>query len=378
MDIRTLQSAIARLVAERAGDPLESPKNLAVSLAAEAGTLLSLYRALSERQKLTDPYAREAAGDALASIVLYALQLAGRLDVDTAAVIEARLPADLAGSLGPPPSQDAAVVAEAASVSAPAPEPVKAAAGPAAAEPPAAKTEARKRGGAPEIIAVKVAATPAPRKATAAQVEVIVIEDDDAAVKAVAPVAAAPHPTAAPVPAPATTAPAKTATTAPAKTATTAPATTAAAATAELPAAAPGSPNPPVAAPPQAPPSAADALDSELADLDEAPSTPFVPSVAPLVPEPYQRLDTQAVLDLAKALTREVDRNTRDDPTLRDLRDELETLVRTLYAANAKKAWIAGSLKSVRGCLEASLSHGFAEDIRAAVFLARIDVLLED
>ena len=95
-------------------------------------------------------------------------------------------------------------------------------------------------------------------------------------------------------------------------------------------------------------------------------------------PDPYEHIDAEEVLDLAKVLAKQLDRSTRDDPVLRDLRDELETLSRSLYAASTKKAWIAGSLRSVRSHLEEALSHSFAEEVRAAEFIGRIDGLLAD
>jgi hypothetical protein len=343
MDIRTLQTALARIAEERAGDALHAPKNVALALAADAGILLSLFRGLGEHQNLQDDLSREAAADALTSIVVSVAQLANHIGMDASAALRARIKgrpapplAPLAAPAPPEPAADAApasaptpaAAAEPTPVptpeptpapeppaAAPAPAPAMAAAAPApAADPPArvAKAPERKRG-APEVIAVKVAAAPSNASVPAASqgVEVIVLDDE--------PDADATPPAAAPV---------------------------------EAPAAAPS---------------------GELA----APQAAAAPAAQPApVAEPDHRIDPEQVLEMAKALTRQLERSTRDDPVLRDLRDELETLRRSLYASSTKKAWIAGSLRSLRGHLEDALSHAFAEDVRAAEFIAHIDALL--
>ena len=312
MDIRTLQTALARLAEERAGDPLHAPKNLALSLAADAGILLSLFRGLTEQQPLQDDLAREAAADALTNILVDVAQLANHIGMDASAALRARIKGRPAPALAPLPQ-----AAPAAPQTVPAPEPAARASAPAAAgsasvaatpapvkdvpvpapeaPPPAAQAPAdvapaRKRA-APAVIAVKVAPEPPPRApAAATAVEVIVFEEEDE------------------------------------------------------PASSPASGSVPAGAAP---------------DVD-----------------PHERLDTEQVLDMAKALARQLERSTRDDPVLRELRDELETLRRSLYASSAKKAWIAGSLASIRNHLEEALSHAFAEEVRAAEFVARIDALL--
>jgi hypothetical protein len=322
MDIRTLQTALARIAEERAGDPLQAPKNIALSLAADAGILLSLFRGLTEQQNLQDELAREAAADALTNILVDVARLANHIGMDASAALRARIKGRPAPALAPPapvePAQAATAAPERSARAAPVPEPAVApeapaptpaadapaaapakpvpapaeAARPSAAEPAAAPADAapaRKRAG-PAVIAVKVAPEPPARTPAAPAVEVIVL--DDAASQAAAAPAAAPAARAAPP---------------------------------------------------------ADA---------------------------HERIDPEQVLEMAKALARQLERSKRDDPVLRELRDELETLSRSLYASSTKKAWIAGSLASIRSHLEEALMHAFAEEVRAAEFVARIDVLL--
>jgi pyruvate/2-oxoglutarate dehydrogenase complex dihydrolipoamide acyltransferase (E2) component len=322
MDIRTLQTALARIAEERAGDPLHAPKNLALSLAADAGILLSLFRGLTEQQPLQDDLAREAAADALTNILVDVAQLANHIGMDASASLRARIkgrpapalaalaqsaPAALkqGPSAAPAPSVPAAAPATPApapTAEAPAVPPAKAPpASPESVQPPAAEpvappadaAPARKRA-APAVIAVKVAPEPPARTPAAAAVEVIVLDDEASQ--------AAAAPDAAPAAAPAARA---------------------------------------------APPAGA-----------------------------HDRIDPEQVLEMAKALARQLERSTRDDPVLRELRDELETLSRSLYASSTKKAWIAGSLASIRGHLDEALTHAFAEEVRAAEFVARIDALL--
>jgi hypothetical protein len=329
MDIRTLQSALARLAVDHAEDPLQQPKNIALSLGADAGLLLSLFRGLAERQGLEDDMAREAAADALTSILIHVAQLSNHVGLDASAALRARIKGKLAPALAPigqlppavleagaartrdgsepaaapgpdeePPS--AALTQTPPAKTAPAPTAAEASAAaasdpvPSAAEAPVVKPPARKRGG-PQVIAVDVPPAPSSAAPATVAVEVVTIEDE------------APRPVDAPV----------------------------------VPAGASVSP------------------------ADQAAR-----------PEPDERLDSEAVLEMTKAFSRQLERSTRDDPVLRDLRDELETLRRSLYAPNAKKAWIAGSLRSLRAHLEDALNHAFAEEVKAQEYIRRIDALL--
>lgn len=334
MDLRTLQSALARLAEDRAADPLQTPKNVAFALGADAGLLLSLFRGLAERQGLDDPVAREAAADALTSILVNVAQLANHVGLDTSAALRARIKGKPAPALAAPgapavtlpPSAAKAAEPPAAAVAAPAPpsgpaaepSPPAVSSTPAVPSPAAEKSAARseepapapakgagrKRGGA-EVIAVRIAPTPAaPQRPAASAVEVIVVEEDEEAVS-------------------------------------------------------------------EAPADVLMALPAAPAAAALAPSGPVS-----LPPDASEHIDAEEVLELAKALARQLDRSTRDDPVLRELRDELETLRRSLYAANTKKAWIAGSLRSVRAHLEEALSHSFAEEVRAAEFIGHIEKLL--
>lgn len=322
MDIRTLQTALARIAAERAGDPLQAPKNLALSLAADAGILLSLFRGLTEQQNLQDDLAREAAAEALTNILVDVARLANHIGMDVSAALRARVKGRPAPALAPLPPSAPATAAPASEPPESVPEPKGAA--------PAPKASATE----PKAAAARPAAsTPAPGQGTPAP-----------SVEAPPPAAMAPAPAA----------------DAAASRKRAAPAVVAVKFATE---------------PPVAVPAAAAAVEVIVVEEEKMPRAPAPASAVPLA-DPHERLDPEQVLDMAKALARHLDRSTRDDPVLRELRDELETLRRSLYAASTKKAWIAGSLASIRGHLEEALAHPFAEEVRAAEFLARIDALL--
>jgi hypothetical protein len=94
--------------------------------------------------------------------------------------------------------------------------------------------------------------------------------------------------------------------------------------------------------------------------------------------DPYPNLDLGDALALAKTLAKKLDHARSRDPVLRELHDELETLKRSLYAPNVKKAWVAGSLKAVRAILESATGEPFGEEIDAPGHLAKVDRLLRE
>ena len=76
-------------------------------------------------------------------------------------------------------------------------------------------------------------------------------------------------------------------------------------------------------------------------------------------------------------MTKQVNRARTDDPLARELHDELTTLKRTLYADNPKRAWLAGSLNSIRRILEEACAHSVGAQLRAPEYLAEVERILK-
>ena len=110
------------------------------------------------------------------------------------------------------------------------------------------------------------------------------------------------------------------------------------------------------------------------------PPQPPPPDPAPPEEEaadPYAGLDPDAARRLVDALSKQLNRARSDNPLARELYDELTTLKRTLYAENPKRAWLAGSLKSILRILEEATSHSVGTEMRAAEHLAAVERILK-
>jgi hypothetical protein len=94
--------------------------------------------------------------------------------------------------------------------------------------------------------------------------------------------------------------------------------------------------------------------------------------------DPYAHLDPNEARELVESLSRQVNRARSDDPLARELHDELTTLKRTLYAENPKRAWVAGSLKSIRRILDEARSHSVGAELRAREYLAQVEEILKE
>ena len=85
MNIEEIQARLAEFAKERDWEQFHSPKNLSMALAGEVGELLEVFQWLTEEQSkkssLTDEQLA-AATDELADVLIYALRLADRLDID--------------------------------------------------------------------------------------------------------------------------------------------------------------------------------------------------------------------------------------------------------------------------------------------------------
>jgi dCTP diphosphatase len=91
----SLDDLSARLLAfarARDWEQFQSPKNLAMALAGEAGELLEHFQWLSEAQSADlTPEKRRAVAHELADILSYLLRMAERLDIDVIAATEEKI-----------------------------------------------------------------------------------------------------------------------------------------------------------------------------------------------------------------------------------------------------------------------------------------------
>jgi len=94
MDIGKTQAQLAAFARERDWDQFHSPKNLSMALAGECGELLEIFQWLtqggSQRSALSDEQLQSAT-DELADILIYALRLADRLDIDLETAIAEKI-----------------------------------------------------------------------------------------------------------------------------------------------------------------------------------------------------------------------------------------------------------------------------------------------
>ena len=94
VNIEKLQARLADFAKERDWEQFHSPKNLSMALAGEVGELLEIFQWLSEEQSqrsaLTDKQLA-AATEELADILIYALRLADRLDINLEEAISKKI-----------------------------------------------------------------------------------------------------------------------------------------------------------------------------------------------------------------------------------------------------------------------------------------------
>ena len=345
MDIKALQWELAAFVVDRGLDPLHTPKNLSMALATEAGTLLALFKWLADdgATALATPAQRSAAADALADSVLHAIHLADRLGIDLDDAIRLKLARNAEKY---PPLADES----------PAPAPVPA---PAAAAPERRATADRRvtpdrRGTSERRFEPERRAGP-DRRAGA--------DRRSSAQRGPEP-QARPEPPPAPVPPPAARFEP--------------PPSARAEPPARARAAEPPPPEPPPVARYEPPPRPAPVEPPPRAKVPEPPPPP------PPAPEPVEEIDPYSGLDpdqarrLVEALSKQVARARSDDPLARELHDELTTLKRSLYSDNPKRAWLAGSLKSIRRILEEAKTHSVGAELRAAEHLAEVERILKE
>jgi NTP pyrophosphatase (non-canonical NTP hydrolase) len=322
MDIKALQWELAAFVVDRGLDPLHTPRNLSMALAAEAGALLALFKwATDDAQGVSEPAERDAAADALADAVLHAVNLADRLGIDLDEAIRRKL------------AKNAEKYPVVTDTPPPAPAPERRVEPEKKAPPPRPRASVEPE--LPRPASRPAPATPPPREPP----------------WAMRPPTPTPPVMAPPPPAPSPPPPRIARTEPPPP---------------------PPEPPPPRAAraePPPPPPPARAARGE--------PPPPPPPPPEPEV-DPYADLDTEAARRLVEVLTKQVNRARSDDPLARELHDEVTTLKRTLYADDPKRAWVASSLKSIRRILGEATSHSVGAELRAAEHLAEVERILDD
>lgn len=110
-DLERLRDALRAFAAERDWTRFQSPKNLAMALAAEAGELLEVFQWLTEAQSRDlPPAAKAAAADEIADVLIYLVRLADRLGVDPVAAADRKM---LANAVRYPPKRARGRVAKA-------------------------------------------------------------------------------------------------------------------------------------------------------------------------------------------------------------------------------------------------------------------------
>jgi len=85
VNIEEIQARLAEFAKERDWEQFHSPKNLSMALAGEVGELLEIFQWLTEEQSRKSSLNEDqlaAATEELADVLIYALRLADRLDID--------------------------------------------------------------------------------------------------------------------------------------------------------------------------------------------------------------------------------------------------------------------------------------------------------
>lgn len=94
MDVKEIQASLAEFAEQRDWEQFHSPKNLSMALAGEAGELLEVFQWLTEEQSSRASLTIEqldAASAELADVMIYALRLADRLDIDLETAISDKI-----------------------------------------------------------------------------------------------------------------------------------------------------------------------------------------------------------------------------------------------------------------------------------------------
>jgi len=94
MDIPDLQKRLRSFAAERAWQPYQTPKNLAMAMVVEAAELVEIFQWMTpeESQRIAeDPIKHQHLGEEIADVMLYLLQIADHTGFDMAVAVERKL-----------------------------------------------------------------------------------------------------------------------------------------------------------------------------------------------------------------------------------------------------------------------------------------------
>ena len=94
MNIEEIQARLAEFAKERDWEQFHSPKNLSMALAGEVGELLEIFQWLTEEQSQRSSLSEDqlaAATEELADVLIYALRLADKLDINLQDAISTKI-----------------------------------------------------------------------------------------------------------------------------------------------------------------------------------------------------------------------------------------------------------------------------------------------
>lgn len=92
-NIQSLKDKVLEFVQERNWDDFHNPKNLAMSIAIEAGELMEIFQWLNEEEanNIMKSDERVHLQEELADVIIYCLSMANRLDIDVSTAIEDKI-----------------------------------------------------------------------------------------------------------------------------------------------------------------------------------------------------------------------------------------------------------------------------------------------
>ena len=93
MDVKAIQQQIAAFADERDWEQFHSPKNLCMALSGEAAELSEHFQWLTEAQSRAPMAAdkKQAVGEELADVFIYALRICDKLGIDLEHAIQAKI-----------------------------------------------------------------------------------------------------------------------------------------------------------------------------------------------------------------------------------------------------------------------------------------------
>jgi dCTP diphosphatase len=95
MNFNELQERLRQFAAARSWEPYHSPKNLAMALSVEAAELLEHFQWLSQPESASVSHqTRNEIAAEIADIQIYLAIIAGKLDIDIDAAVEAKIAAN--------------------------------------------------------------------------------------------------------------------------------------------------------------------------------------------------------------------------------------------------------------------------------------------